>query len=77
MHFNNSTVPVSPHVNVPVTASVELRTIPPPLPPRKKERNENCADVAQKRQAPDAPTVKAKVYCYKKCSVKIVIFICL
>uniref|UniRef100_A0A1A9Z448 Protein son of sevenless n=1 Tax=Glossina pallidipes TaxID=7398 RepID=A0A1A9Z448_GLOPL len=57
VHFNNSTVPVSPHVNVPVTASVELRTIPPPLPPRKKERNENCADVAQKRQAPDAPTL--------------------
>uniref|UniRef100_A0A1A9WXD4 Protein son of sevenless n=1 Tax=Glossina brevipalpis TaxID=37001 RepID=A0A1A9WXD4_9MUSC len=57
VHFNNSTVPVSPHVNVPITASVELRTIPPPLPPRKKERNENCADVAQKRQAPDAPTL--------------------
>ncbi|XP_037957376.1 protein son of sevenless [Teleopsis dalmanni] len=55
--FNNPTVPVSPHVNVPTASNVEYRTAPPPLPPRRKERTESCADLAQKRQAPDAPTL--------------------
>ncbi|KAM7352681.1 son of sevenless guanine nucleotide exchange factor isoform 2-T3 [Cochliomyia hominivorax] len=53
--FNIPTVPVSPHVNVPTAANVEYRAAPPPLPPRRKERTESCADLAQKRQAPDAP----------------------
>ncbi|XP_037811466.1 protein son of sevenless [Lucilia sericata] len=53
--FSNPTVPVSPHVNVPTAANVEYRAAPPPLPPRRKERTESCADLAQKRQAPDAP----------------------
>ena len=54
---NNPIVPVSPHVNVPTAANVEYRAAPPPLPPRRKERTESCADLAQKRQAPDAPMV--------------------
>ncbi|KAH8273837.1 hypothetical protein KR044_001915 [Drosophila immigrans] len=49
-------VPISPHVNVP-TATQEYRAVPPPLPPRRKERTESCADMAQKQQAPDAPTL--------------------
>ncbi|XP_062140186.1 protein son of sevenless [Drosophila sulfurigaster albostrigata] len=49
-------VPISPHVNVP-TATLEYRAVPPPLPPRRKERTESCADMAQKQQAPDAPTL--------------------
>ncbi|XP_017859715.1 PREDICTED: protein son of sevenless [Drosophila arizonae] len=48
-------VPISPHVNVPAANSMEYRAVPPPLPPRRKERTESCADMAQKRQAPDAP----------------------
>lgn len=55
--LNNPTVPVSPHVNVPTVANVEYRVAPPPLPPRRKDRTESCADLAQKRQAPDAPMV--------------------
>ncbi|XP_058984309.1 protein son of sevenless isoform X2 [Musca domestica] len=55
MDFYNTIVPVSPHVNVPTSASIQYRTAPPPLPPRRKERTESCADMAQKRQAPDAP----------------------
>ncbi|XP_036321154.1 protein son of sevenless [Rhagoletis pomonella] len=53
----NSPLPVSPHVNVPSPLSTEYRSVPPPLPPRRKERTESCADLAQKRQAPDAPTL--------------------
>lgn len=53
----NSPLPVSPHVNVPPPLTNEYRSVPPPLPPRRKERTESCADLAQKRQAPDAPTV--------------------
>lgn len=53
-------VPISPHVNVPSANSIEYRAVPPPLPPRRKERTESCADMAQKRQAPDAPTVSWK-----------------
>ncbi|XP_067620371.1 protein son of sevenless [Eurosta solidaginis] len=53
----NSPLPVSPHVNVPSPLSTEYRSVPPPLPPRRKERSESCADLAQKRQAPDAPTL--------------------
>ncbi|KAH8410197.1 hypothetical protein KR009_008114 [Drosophila setifemur] len=50
-------VPISPHVNVPTASNLEYRAVPPPLPPRRKERTESCADMAQKRQAPDAPTL--------------------
>lgn len=50
-------VPISPHVNVPTATTMEYRAVPPPLPPRRKERTESCADMAQKSQAPDAPTV--------------------
>ncbi|XP_017047904.1 LOW QUALITY PROTEIN: protein son of sevenless [Drosophila ficusphila] len=50
-------VPISPHVNVPTPSNLEYRGVPPPLPPRRKERTESCADMAQKRQAPDAPTL--------------------
>ncbi|EDV58635.1 protein son of sevenless [Drosophila erecta] len=50
-------VPISPHVNVPMATNMEYRAVPPPLPPRRKERTESCADMAQKRQAPDAPTL--------------------
>ena len=53
----NSPLPVSPHVNVPSPLTTEYRSVPPPLPPRRKARTESCADLAQKRQAPDAPTV--------------------
>ncbi|XP_004533947.1 protein son of sevenless isoform X2 [Ceratitis capitata] len=53
----NSPLPVSPHVNVPPPLTNEYRSVPPPLPPRRKERTESCADLAQKRQAPDAPTL--------------------
>ncbi|XP_039950100.1 protein son of sevenless [Bactrocera neohumeralis] len=53
----NSPLPVSPHVNVPSPLTTEYRSVPPPLPPRRKERTESCADLAQKRQAPDAPTL--------------------
>lgn len=51
-------VPISPHVNVPTASTIEYRAVPPPLPPRRKERTESCADMAQKSQAPDAPTVR-------------------
>ncbi|XP_017108861.2 protein son of sevenless isoform X1 [Drosophila bipectinata] len=50
-------VPISPHVNVPAASTLEYRAVPPPLPPRRKERTDSCADMAQKRQAPDAPTL--------------------
>ncbi|EDW77739.1 uncharacterized protein Dwil_GK24390 [Drosophila willistoni] len=50
-------VPISPHVNVPSVSNIEYRAVPPPLPPRRKERTDSCADMAQKRQAPDAPTL--------------------
>ncbi|KAH8283555.1 hypothetical protein KR018_005580 [Drosophila ironensis] len=50
-------VPISPHVNVPTASNLEYRAVPPPLPPRRKERTDSCADMAQKRQAPDAPTL--------------------
>lgn len=53
-----SAVPISPHVNVPTVTTMEYRAVPPPLPPRRKERTESCADMAQKSQAPDAPTVR-------------------
>ncbi|XP_017068112.2 protein son of sevenless [Drosophila eugracilis] len=62
-YFNNTNqgqtgaVPISPHVNVPTASHLEYRAVPPPLPPRRKERTESCADMAQKRQAPDAPTL--------------------
>uniref|UniRef100_A0A1I8PMT3 Protein son of sevenless n=1 Tax=Stomoxys calcitrans TaxID=35570 RepID=A0A1I8PMT3_STOCA len=55
LDFCSASVPVSPHVNVPTSANVRYRTAPPPLPPRRKDRTESCADIAQKRQAPDAP----------------------
>ncbi|EDW03211.1 GH11116 [Drosophila grimshawi] len=56
-HGQAAGVPISPHVNVPTATTLEYRAVPPPLPPRRKERTESCADMAQKRQAPDAPTL--------------------
>ncbi|ALC39547.1 Sos [Drosophila busckii] len=56
-HGQSGAVPISPHVNVPTASHLEYRAVPPPLPPRRKERTESCADMAQKRQAPDAPTL--------------------
>ncbi|EDW57538.1 protein son of sevenless [Drosophila virilis] len=56
-HGQTGAVPISPHVNVPTATTLEYRAVPPPLPPRRKERTESCADMAQKRQAPDAPTL--------------------
>ncbi|EDW27330.1 GL21232 [Drosophila persimilis] len=62
-YYNNAhqgqtgAVPISPHVNVPTASILDYRAVPPPLPPRRKERTESCADMAQKRQAPDAPTL--------------------
>lgn len=55
-------VPISPHVNVPAASNLEYRAVPPPLPPRRKERTDSCADMAQKRQAPDAPTVSVPFF---------------
>jgi len=69
-YFNNANqgqpaaVPISPHVNVPTASNLEYRAVPPPLPPRRKERTESCADMAQKRQAPDAPTVSPLTFIY-------------
>lgn len=49
-------LPISPHVNVP--NSLNNFRVPPPLPPRRRERNANDRDqrsAAQSQQAPDAP----------------------
>lgn len=48
--------PISPHVNVPNVLGV----VPPPLPPRRRERKSIEFDalfIAQSRQPPDAPQV--------------------
>lgn len=48
-------IPISPHVNVPNTQAFNHH-VPPPLPPRRRERKESdAAHLAQIRQAPDAP----------------------
>lgn len=49
-------LPISPHVNVP--NSINNIRVPPPLPPRRRERHANDLDhrsAAQSQQAPDAP----------------------
>lgn len=49
-------LPISPHVNVP--NSLNNIRVPPPLPPRRRERHVNDRDqrsAAQSQQAPDAP----------------------
>lgn len=47
-------IPISPHVNVPNTHA--YNHVPPPLPPRRRERKESdAAHLAQIQQAPDAP----------------------
>lgn len=46
-------------MNVPNSHASFNHVIPPPLPPRRRERKEGVPDahLAQKRQAPDAPQV--------------------
>lgn len=49
--------PISPHVNVP-NAHAFNHHVPPPLPPRRREKKEiDAIHLAQTRQAPDAPEV--------------------
>lgn len=50
--------PISPHVNVP-NAHAFNHHVPPPLPPRRREKKElDAVHLAQIRQAPDAPEVR-------------------
>lgn len=50
--------PISPHVNVPNTHAFNHNHVPPPLPPRRREKKElDAVHLAQIRQAPDAPEV--------------------
>ncbi|XP_055857401.1 protein son of sevenless isoform X2 [Episyrphus balteatus] len=50
-------IPISPHVNVPTTHLGFESAAPPPLPPRRRDRVESFNEMAQKQQAPDAPTL--------------------
>lgn len=50
-------IPISPHVNVPTTHLGFESSAPPPLPPRRRDRVESYNEMAQKQQAPDAPTL--------------------
>lgn len=56
--------PISPHVNVPNDAF--NHHVPPPLPPRRREKKElDAVHLAQIRQAPDAPEVHNSFYYFK------------